>query len=69
MAQLHKITPCLWFGGNADEAVKFYASIFANSRTVSVSYYGEGAPMPKGSVLLLTMDGAARTASCRRSRA
>ena len=58
MAQLQKITPCLWFGGNADEAVRFYTSIFANSRIVGVSHYGEGAPMPKGSVLLLTMDGA-----------
>lgn len=26
-----KITPCLWFDGNAEEAVRFYASVFANS--------------------------------------
>jgi predicted 3-demethylubiquinone-9 3-methyltransferase (glyoxalase superfamily) len=56
MAQLQKITPCLWFGGNADEAVKFYTSIFANSRTVNVSHYGEGAPMPKGSVLVIEFE-------------
>ena len=34
MAQLHKITPCLWFGGNADEAVRFYISALENSRIV-----------------------------------
>ena len=56
MAQLQKITPCLWFGGNADEAVRFYTSVFANSRIVSVSHYGEHGPLPKGSVLVIEFD-------------
>ena len=36
-----KISPCLWFDGKAEEAAKFYVSIFPNSRIVQVSHYGE----------------------------
>ena len=36
-----KITPCLWFDDQAEEAAKFYVSIFKNSRIVTVSYYTE----------------------------
>jgi predicted 3-demethylubiquinone-9 3-methyltransferase (glyoxalase superfamily) len=56
MARLQKITPCLWFGGNADAAVNFYTSVFANSRTVGVSHYGEGGPLPKGSILVIDFE-------------
>jgi predicted 3-demethylubiquinone-9 3-methyltransferase (glyoxalase superfamily) len=31
MPAIHKITPCLWFDGNAEEAVRFYTSVFAQS--------------------------------------
>lgn len=34
-----KITPNLWFNGNAKEAVEFYISVFPNSEVVAVSYY------------------------------
>jgi len=37
----HTITPCLWFDDQAEEAVKFYTSIFKNSRIVTISRYGE----------------------------
>ena len=33
---MHKITPFLWFDGNAEEATNFYLSIFKNSKLVSV---------------------------------
>jgi predicted 3-demethylubiquinone-9 3-methyltransferase (glyoxalase superfamily) len=46
-----KITPCLWFDKNAEEAVKFYTTVFKKSKKGKVSRYGEGAPMPKGTVL------------------
>jgi predicted 3-demethylubiquinone-9 3-methyltransferase (glyoxalase superfamily) len=46
-----KITPCLWFNDNAEEAVKFYTSVFKKSKKGKVSHYGENAPMPKGTVL------------------
>jgi predicted 3-demethylubiquinone-9 3-methyltransferase (glyoxalase superfamily) len=51
---MQKIVPCLWFDGNAEEAIGFYASIFKNSKVVDVSYYGEGAPFPAGTVLAAT---------------
>jgi len=35
----------------AEEAAKFYVSLFKNSRIKKVSYYGEAGPMPKGTVL------------------
>jgi predicted 3-demethylubiquinone-9 3-methyltransferase (glyoxalase superfamily) len=48
---MQKITPFLWFDNNAEEAMNFYTSIFKNSKTKSISRYGEGAPMPKGTVM------------------
>jgi predicted 3-demethylubiquinone-9 3-methyltransferase (glyoxalase superfamily) len=48
---MQKIVPCLWFDDQAEEAVRFYASIFKNSKIGKVTYYGEGAPRPKGSVM------------------
>ena len=48
---MSKITPCLWFDDQAEEAAKFYCSIFKNSKIGKITHYGEGAPKPKGSVL------------------
>ena len=53
MASLHKITPHLWFDGNAEEAVNFYVSIFENSRILNMSRYGDAGPGPKGSVMAI----------------
>ncbi len=39
--KIQKIVPCLWFNGNAEEAVNFYISIFKNSKIGNVSHYGE----------------------------
>lgn len=39
MAQVQKITPNLWFDGNAKEAVDFYTSVFPGGQVVSTSYY------------------------------
>lgn len=41
MQVIQKITPCLWFDDQAEEAVKFYTAIFRNSRIVEVARYGE----------------------------
>src|SRR5271154_7197778 len=47
-----KITPFLWFDTQAEEAAKFYVSIFKkNSKIVAVSRYGDSGPGPKGSVM------------------
>jgi predicted 3-demethylubiquinone-9 3-methyltransferase (glyoxalase superfamily) len=47
-----KITPFLWFDGNAEEAVNFYLSVFPDTKLGEVSHYGEGMPMPAGTVLV-----------------
>jgi predicted 3-demethylubiquinone-9 3-methyltransferase (glyoxalase superfamily) len=41
MPSIQKITPCLWFDDNAEEAVEFYTAIFRNSKIINVSRYGE----------------------------
>ena len=41
MPSVHKITPCLWFDDQAEEAAKFYTGIFRNSRILDTSRYGE----------------------------
>jgi predicted 3-demethylubiquinone-9 3-methyltransferase (glyoxalase superfamily) len=38
------IIPCLWFAGQAEEAARFYASVFPNSRVLSVNPAPEGTP-------------------------
>ncbi|WP_420429987.1 VOC family protein [Kordiimonas sp.] len=35
------IMPCLWFDGQAEEAAKFYTSVFADSKVTNISYYPE----------------------------
>ena len=56
MPQTQKITPCLWFDRNAEEAVSHYIAIFENSQIVSLSRYGEGMPLPKGTVLAIIFE-------------
>jgi predicted 3-demethylubiquinone-9 3-methyltransferase (glyoxalase superfamily) len=51
-----RITPFLWFDGQAEEAANFYVSIFPNSKVRSTSRYGEAGPGPKGSVMTIAFD-------------
>lgn len=51
ISSAQKITPFLWFDTEAEEAAKFYVSIFPNSKIISVSHYGDSGPMPAGSVM------------------
>jgi predicted 3-demethylubiquinone-9 3-methyltransferase (glyoxalase superfamily) len=52
---MQKLTPCLWFDSNAEEAVKFYTSIFKHSKITGITHYGEaGAEVsgqPRGTVM------------------
>jgi predicted 3-demethylubiquinone-9 3-methyltransferase (glyoxalase superfamily) len=41
MATIQKISPCLWFDGQAEEAAKFYVSVFEKSRIARVTRYGK----------------------------
>ena len=51
---MQKITPFLWFNDNAEEAVKFYVSLFKNSNIETIARYGDAGPGPKGTVMSLT---------------
>ncbi len=51
---MQKITPCLWFDTNAEDAANFYVSVFRNSKILNVSHYTENMPMPAGTVLLVS---------------
>jgi len=45
---MQKITPFLWFDGKAEEAAKFYTSIFSNSKITGVT------PGPNGTAMSVT---------------
>ena len=51
-----KITPCLWFDFNAEEAVAHYLSIFPNSRILSTTRYGDFAAGRKGAVMTILFE-------------
>jgi len=51
---MQKISSCLWFDTQAEEAAKFYVSVFKNSKLGDITHYGDGAPMPKGTVMTVT---------------
>jgi len=57
---MQKITPCLWFDSNAEEAVNFYTSIFKNSKIGNISRYGEAGyeihGKPAGTVLTIEFE-------------
>lgn len=54
---MNKVTACLWFNGNGEQAVKFYKSVIKNVKTGRIKHFGaEGARvsgMPEGSVLTM----------------
>ena len=51
---MQKITPCLWFDNEAEEAAQFYTSIFKDSRVLSMLHYGDAGPRPAGTVMSVT---------------
>ena len=51
-----KITPCLWFDMNAEEAVAHYLSIFESGRIVTTARYGGAGPGPVGSVMTILFE-------------
>jgi predicted 3-demethylubiquinone-9 3-methyltransferase (glyoxalase superfamily) len=52
--EMQKISPFLWFDNQAEEAVKFYTSIFKNSRIGKITRYGEGEHGEPGNVMTVT---------------
>ncbi len=55
---MQKITPCLWFDSEAEEAAKFYTSIFPDSKILDIVPYLSETPSnkPKGSVMLVNFE-------------
>ena len=53
---VERITPFLWFDDRAEEAARFYTSIFEGSNITSVSRYGEAGPGRKGTTMSVTFD-------------
>ncbi|MGH9482076.1 MAG: VOC family protein [Terriglobales bacterium] len=51
MTVAQKITPFLWFDGQAEAAARLYTSLFKNSGIVNVNRNGESGPGPKGSAM------------------
>lgn len=51
---MQRISPFLWFDYQAEEAANYYVSIFDNSEVRQVSRYGEGAPVPAGTVMTVS---------------
>ncbi|HSD35243.1 MAG TPA: VOC family protein [Alphaproteobacteria bacterium] len=64
MKAIQKITPCLWFDSAAEEAARFYVSVFKNARIGRISHYGvEGFKIhgrPEGSVMTVEFEIAGR---------
>lgn len=53
---MQKIVTNLWFDGRVEEAVEFYTSIFANSRIMAMSRYGDAGPGAKGEIMTATFE-------------
>ena len=57
---MKRITPCLWFDSEAEEAARFYTGIFKNAKITSISRYGEAGRevhgQPAGKVLAVAFE-------------
>ena len=51
---MQKIMTCFWFDTDAEEAARFYTSIFNNSKILTVTRYSAAGPRPEGTVLTVT---------------
>lgn len=51
-----KITPCLWFDTQGEEAAEFYTSLFENSKITGVTRFGEAGPRPEGTVMTVEFE-------------
>jgi predicted 3-demethylubiquinone-9 3-methyltransferase (glyoxalase superfamily) len=60
MQNIQKITPCLWFDDQAEEAAKFYTAILKNSKIISITRYGEAGHevhgRPAGTVMVVAFE-------------
>jgi predicted 3-demethylubiquinone-9 3-methyltransferase (glyoxalase superfamily) len=55
-AAMQKIVPCLWFDTEAEEAARFYTSIFPRSQVGEIAHYGSAGPRPEGMVMTVSFE-------------
>ena len=53
---MQKITPCLWFDTEGEEAAEFNTSVFPNSRIKEIARYGSAGPRPEGTVMTVSFE-------------
>ena len=53
---MRKVTPCLWFDTEGEDAAKFYTSVFPNSKILEVARYGSAGPRPEGTVMTVNFE-------------
>jgi predicted 3-demethylubiquinone-9 3-methyltransferase (glyoxalase superfamily) len=53
---MQKITPCLWFDTEGEEAARFYTSVFPSSRILEIARYGAAGPRPEGTVMTVNFE-------------
>lgn len=53
---MQKVTPCLWFDTQGEEAANFYTTVFDNSRILDIARYGAVGPGPEGTVMTVTFE-------------
>lgn len=53
---MQKINACLWFDNQAEEAAKYYVSVFDNAKITGISRFGEDAPGPAGQAMVVEFD-------------
>ena len=53
---MQRITPCLWFDTEGEDAARFYTSVFPNSRIVEISRYGSAGPRDEGTVMTVEFE-------------
>jgi predicted 3-demethylubiquinone-9 3-methyltransferase (glyoxalase superfamily) len=51
---MQKLTPCLWFDTEGEDAANFYTSIFPNSKVQHIARYGSAGPRPEGTVMTVS---------------
>jgi predicted 3-demethylubiquinone-9 3-methyltransferase (glyoxalase superfamily) len=53
---MHKLTTCLWFDTEGEDAAGFYTSLFPNSKVGDVARYGEAGPREAGTVMTVEFE-------------
>jgi predicted 3-demethylubiquinone-9 3-methyltransferase (glyoxalase superfamily) len=53
---MQKLTPCLWFDTEGEDAATFYTSVFPNSKILEVTRYGSAGPRDEGTVMTVSFE-------------